>query len=66
MGNFTGKIGYRYRSAFDSTAYGDQTNTWRTSVSYALTKKDEIGVGFDKVRGDNKQDSWAVKYTRGF
>ena len=66
MGNFTGKIGYRYRSAFDSTANGDQTNTWRASVSYALTKKDEIGVGFDQVRGDNKHDSWAVKYTRSF
>jgi hypothetical protein len=66
MGNFTGKIGYRYRSAFDSTANGDQTNTWRAGLSYALTKKDAVGVRFDQVRGDSKQDVWAVNYTRSF
>lgn len=66
MGNFTGKIGYRYRSAFDSTANGDQTNTWRAGLSYALTKKDAVGVRFDSVRGDSKQDVWAVNYTRSF
>jgi hypothetical protein len=66
MGNFTGKIGYRYRSAVDSTANGDQTNTWRAGVSYALTKKDAVGVRFDSVRGDNTQDAWAVNYTRSF
>jgi hypothetical protein len=66
MGNFTGKIGYRYRSAFDSSANGDQTNTWRAGLSYALTKKDAVGVRFDSVRGDSKQDVWAVNYTRSF
>ena len=66
MGNFTGKIGYRYRSAVDSTANGDQTNTWRAGLSYALTKKDAVGVRFDQVRGDSKQDTWAVNYTRSF
>jgi hypothetical protein len=66
MGNFTGKIGYRYRSAFDSTANGDQTNTWRAGLSYALTKKDAVGVRFDSVRGDSKQDVWVVNYTRSF
>ena len=66
MGNFTGKIGYRYRSAFDSTANGDQTNTWRAGVSYAVTKKDAVGIRFDSVRGDSNQKIWAVGYTRGF
>jgi hypothetical protein len=66
MGNFTGKVGYRYRSAFDATANGDQTHTWRAGVSYAVTKKDAVGVRFDSVRGDNKQDIWAVNYTRSF
>ena len=66
MGNFTGKIGYRYRSAFDSTANGDQTNTWRAGVSYALTKQDTVGVRYDQVRGDSKQNVVAVNYTRGF
>jgi hypothetical protein len=66
MGNFTGKIGYRYRSAFDSTANGDQTHTLRTGVSYAVTKKDAVGIRFDRMRGDSKQDSVAVNYTRSF
>jgi hypothetical protein len=66
MGNFTGKIGYRYRSAFDSTANGDQTNTWRAGLSYALTKKDTVGIRYDQVRGDSKQNIVAVNYTRGF
>ena len=66
MGNFTGKIGYRYRSAFDSSANGDQTNTWRAGVSYAVTKKDAVNVRFDSVSGDSNQKIWAVGYTRGF
>ena len=66
MGNFTGKIGYRYRSAFDSSANGDQTNTWRAGVSYAVTKKDAVSVRFDNVSGDSNQKIWAVGYTRGF
>jgi hypothetical protein len=66
MGNFTGKIGYRYRSAFDSTANNDQTNTWRAGLSYALTKQDTVGVRYDHVRGDTNQNTVAVNYTRGF
>jgi len=66
MGSFTGKIGYRYRSAFDSSANGDQTNTWRAGVSYAVTKKDAVSVRFDNVSGDSNQKIWAVGYTRGF
>jgi hypothetical protein len=66
IGNFTGKIGYRYRSAFDSTANGDQTNTWRAGLSYALTKQDTVGVRYDQMRGDSKQNVVAVNYTRGF
>jgi hypothetical protein len=66
MGNFTGKIGYRYRSAFDSSANGDQTNTWRAGVSYAVTKKDAVGVGYDSVRGDSTQNIVKVNYSRSF
>jgi opacity protein-like surface antigen len=66
MGNFTGRIGYRYRSAFDSTANNDQTNTWRAGLSYALTKQDTVGVRYDQMRGDTTQNTVAVNYTRGF
>jgi hypothetical protein len=60
------KAGYRYRSATDSSLNGDQTHTARLSVSYALTQNDTIGIGYDRVRGDNTQNITKVNYTRGF
>jgi hypothetical protein len=66
VGDFTGRVGYRYRSAFDPTANNDQTNTWRVGVSYAVTKKDTVGIRFDQVRGDASQNIWAFSYTRNF
>jgi hypothetical protein len=66
VGPVTAKVGYRYRSAFDASANGDQTHTARLGVSYALSKVESVGVGFDRVRGDTKQDVWKFAYTRGF
>jgi len=62
----TARVGYRWRSAVDSSANGDQTNTMRYGVSYALSKVDTIGVRYDRVKGDSDQKVWAVNYTRGF
>jgi len=59
------RAGYRYRAAFDS-AINDTTRTERLGVSYALTKKDSVNVRFDRVRGDNVQNSWNFAYTRNF
>lgn len=62
----TAKVGWRYRSAFDATANGDQTHTMRYGLSYAVTKVDAIGVRYDRVNGDNDQKTWAINYTRSF
>lgn len=68
LGNtgLTARLGYRYRTAFDSNAYADTTNAWRLGMSYALTKQDAIGVRYDQVRGDTNQNNWAFNYTRSF
>jgi hypothetical protein len=68
LGNtgFTARLGYRYRTAFDSTTYADTTDTWRLGLSYAVTKQDTVGVRYDQVRGDTNQNNWAFNYTRRF
>lgn len=63
---FTAKVGYRFRNAFDPSAYADTTRTWRAGVSYAITEKDAVGVRYDRVRGDAEQNAVAVNYTRSF
>lgn len=61
----TAQLGYRYRTAFDSSV-ADTTRTVRAGLAYALTKNDTIGVRYDQMRGDTKQNVVAVNYTRGF
>jgi hypothetical protein len=68
LGNtgLTARLGYRYRTAFDSTAFADTTNTWRLGMSYAITKQDTVGIRFDQVRGDTNQNNIAFNATRSF
>ena len=68
LGNtgLTARLGYRYRTAFDSKVNADTTNTWRLGISYAVTKQDTIGVRYDQVRGDTNQNNLAFNYTRNF
>ena len=66
FGALTAKVGYRYRSAYDSDVNNDQTHTMRYSLSYALSRADTIGVRYDRVKGDNDQKITAVTYTRSF
>lgn len=61
----TAHAGYRYRAAFDS-AIADTTGTARVGLAYAFTKQDSIGVRYDRVMQDAKQDVFAVNYTRRF
>jgi hypothetical protein len=65
VAGLTAKVGYRWRSAFDS-ANNDQTHTARYSLAYALTKNDTVAVKYDRVNGDSNQKVVAVAYTRGF
>ena len=66
VAGLTAKVGYRFRSAFDSTQNNDQTHTARYALSYALNKSDSVAVKYDRVNGDNNQKIVAVAYTRGF
>jgi hypothetical protein len=66
VAGLTAKVGYRWRSAFDSTQNNDQTHTARYSLAYALSKNDTVAVKYDRVNGDNNQKIVAVAYTRGF
>jgi hypothetical protein len=66
VAGLTAKVGYRFRSAFDSTQNNDQTHTARYALSYALNKSDSVAVKYDRVNGDNNQKIVAVAYTVGF
>ncbi len=68
LGNtgLTARLGYRYRSAFDSGSYADTTNTWRAGLSYAVTKQDTVSVRYDRIRGDTNINTVAFGYTRRF
>lgn len=59
------RVGYRYRDAF-SNSVADQTNTVRVGLNYAVSKTAEVGVRFDRVRGDSEQNVVALGYTRRF
>jgi hypothetical protein len=66
LGNdFSTRVGYRYRAAFDS-GIADTTRTARVGLTYALTKKDAFTLRYDRQRGDSEQNSWNFAYTRGF
>ena len=65
FGDFSGKIGYRYRNAFD-TANLDKTNSVRYAVGYNLTKVDKLNLGYDHVVGDSGFNRTYVSYTRSF
>ena len=66
VAGLTAKVGYRFRSAFDSSQNNDQTHTARYSLAYAVSKNDTVAVKYDRVNGDNNQKVVAVAYTRGF
>ena len=65
IGPFNTRFAYRYRSSVD-TAQGDQTNTARVQVSYALSKQDSVAVGYDRQRGDSNANTIRLSYTRSF
>lgn len=66
LSGVTAKVGYRFRSAFDSTQNNDQTNTMRYALSYALNAKDSVALKYDRVKGDSNQKVVSVAYTVGF
>lgn len=64
-GAFSGDVGYRYRNATEQwRAY--ETNRYYGMVSYAVTKKDSVGVRYARSYGDSETDAWRLSYTRSF
>jgi hypothetical protein len=67
VGAVTAKVGYRYRTAMvNPNVSNDTTDTSRFGLSYALTKKDAVGLRFDRVIGDSTNHSYNLNYTRSF
>jgi hypothetical protein len=59
------RVAYRHRDAFNDVNQ-DQSNTWRASVGYNLTKTDKVSIGYDRLRGDGANNTTYVAYTRSF
>jgi hypothetical protein len=67
LGNgFSTRVGYRYRDAIDSAKFADRTGTLRVGVKYDFSKQDAVNLRFDRVRGDQDQNIWALSYIRSF
>ena len=63
----SGKVGYRFRTAMNNeNVYNDTTDTLRVGLAYDITKKDQVAIRFDRIRGDAQQNAWNFNYTRGF
>ena len=61
----TARVAYRYRDAFSSSV-ADRSDTARFGLSYALTKQDTIGLGYDVVKKDGAEKATTLNYTRSF
>lgn len=64
-GAFSGDVGYRYRNATEQWRQFE-THRYYGMVSYALTKKDSIGVRYARSYGDSENNQWRLSYTRNF
>ncbi len=63
------KVGYRWRDTIEdriASVRADRNETTRYQLSYALTKKDKISVGYDVQRGDSANTSTTFQYQRAF
>jgi hypothetical protein len=63
--SLTARVGYRFRDAFSSSV-ADRSDTTRFGLSYALTKKDTVGLGYDVVKKDGAEKATTLSYTRSF
>lgn len=65
--SLTAKVGYRFRTALDNANVNkDTTDTVRVGVTYAINKKDAVGVRYDRITGDSRQDGYNVFYSHSF
>ena len=66
LGAFTGRVAYRFRTAYDTNVNADTSQTMRYAVGYNVTAKDKVTVGYDRLRGDGANNTTTVAYTRSF
>ena len=66
LGDFTARVAYRFRNAYDTNANADTSNTMRYAVGYNITKQDKVTVGYDALRGDGANNTTTIAYTRAF
>jgi opacity protein-like surface antigen len=65
--SLTAKVGYRYRTAAENPNVNkDTTDTVRVGVSYAIDKVRSVGVRYDRITGDSRQDGYNVFYSHSF
>jgi predicted porin len=65
--SLTAKVGYRYRTAAENPNVNkDTTDTVRIGVSYAINKQHAVGVRYDRMTGDSRNDSVNIFVTRSF
>ena len=64
--NLTASVGYRYRQAFNDSAYNDTTESTRVGLSYKINKEMSVRVRYDQARGDSNQNNVTVGVTRSF
>jgi len=61
----TAKVGYRFRDATDNSNT-DDTKTTRVGLSYQVTSKDTVGLGYDRQTGSSSQNSIKFNYSHSF
>jgi len=65
--SLTAKFGYRYRTAAENANVNkDTTDTARVGVTYAIDKVRSVGVRYDRITGDSRQDGYNVFYSHSF
>jgi hypothetical protein len=63
----TAKVGYRFRTAAENPNVNkDTTDTVRVGVTYAIDKARSVGVRYDRITGDSRQDGYNVFYSHSF
>ena len=65
--SLTAKVGYRFRTAAENPdVNNDTTHTARVGVTYAIDKVRSVGVRYDRITGDSRQDGYNVFYSHSF
>jgi hypothetical protein len=65
--SLTAKVGYRFRTAAENPNVNkDTTDTVRVGVTYAIDKVRAVGVRYDRITGDSRQDGYNVFYSHSF